>query len=117
MMSKRFQNLSLFFSILIGVLGIILLSLNFLYLWWRIPEIPLEIKEKLPFFLGSLINILRFFAFLFFFLLSPLAIFLATKSLKAQRKLAIFTIILNTINLIISVFIGWLVYGLATGAM
>jgi len=114
-MSKRFQNLSLFFSILIGLLGIILLSLNFLYLWWRIPEIPLEIKEKLPFFLGLLINIIRFFAFLIFFFLSPLAIFLATKFLKTQRKLAIFVIVLNSINFIFSIFLGWLIYGIATG--
>jgi hypothetical protein len=56
------------------------------------------------------------FGFLIPFFLSPVGIFLAVKSLNSpQRKLAIFAIILNSINLIFALFIAWLLFGLARG--
>jgi len=127
-MRKEVFNLKLVLSFIIGILGVIFLFFNFLYLYAppvahpytvceKITSAHYDFVEKLPSFLDLIFSFLAYFAFSIFFFLSPLAIFLATKFLKAQRKLAIFVIFLNSINFILSIFIGWLVYGLSTGAM
>jgi len=56
------------------------------------------------------------FAFVIFIFLSPIGIFLAVSSLNSpQRKLAIFAIALNSINLIFALCIAWFLFGLARG--
>jgi hypothetical protein len=56
------------------------------------------------------------FSYLFTPPLSFLGIFLGVSSLNSPwRKLAIFAIVLNSIDLIFALFIAWLSYGLARG--
>jgi len=118
-------SLKLIFSLILGIIGLIGLVLNYSCLFppGEIPYILSEkvckiyeamtvYNEKLPFFLRFFFSLIQF-AFLIFLFLSPLGIFLGIKSLKTHRKLAIFAIVLNSINLAFSLFIGWLVYGIA----
>jgi len=130
-MKRNIPNLKLFFSLVIGFMGIFLLTLNFLTIalgkhytythwdytiWKKIVKAYFETTEKLPFLLEFLIGLSVEGAFLFFFFFSPVGIFLSIKSLHSpQRKLAIFAIVLNSINLIFALFIAWLLFGLARG--
>ena len=112
-------------SLIIGVTGIILLIVNFSYLYGGPPgEYTTESGfKKIYSFLMSRSTILMMslvtigeFGFLIPLFLSPFGIFLAVKSLNSpQRKLAIFAIILNSLNLIFALFIAWLLFGLARG--
>jgi hypothetical protein len=115
----------LLFSLIIGVVGIILLTINFSYLYGGPPgEYTTEsgFKKIYSFIMSrSMISMMCLvtigeFGFLIPFFLSPVAIFLAVKSLNSpQRKLAIFAIILNSLNFIFALFIAWLLFGLARG--
>jgi len=112
-------------SLIIGVTGIILLIINFSYLYGGPPgEYTTESGfKKIYSFIMSRSTILMMcvvivgeFGFLIPLFLSPFGIFLAVKSLNSpQRKLAIFAIILNSLNLIFALFIAWLLFGLARG--
>jgi hypothetical protein len=112
-------------SLIIGAIGIILLSINFSYLYGGPPEeyttesglkkIYSFIMSRSTILMMSLVTVGEF-GFLIPFFLSPIGIFLAVKSLNSpQRKLAIFAIVLNSINLIFALFIAWLLFGLARG--
>jgi len=112
-------------SLIIGVIGIILLIINFSYLYGGPPgEYTTESGfKKIYSFIMSRSTILMMFVvtvgefgFLIPLFLSPVGIFLAVRSLNSpQRKLAIFAIILNSINLIFALFIAWFLFGLARG--
>jgi len=128
-MTNISNNKRLYFSLTIGIVGIIFLIVSFLY-WYGGPTeaypYPSGIlgsfkriyhflmrTSPLSYILFSLLGQLGFFISLF---LSPFGIFLATKVLNSShRKLAIFAILLNSINLIFSLFIAWLLFGLARG--
>jgi len=117
----------LYLSLVIGITGILLLSFSFLYFYGashpftipgKIADIFIKVLYQLPPFLASFLGVPVSFAFLIFLFLSPLAIFLANKAYESTKQnLAIFAMLLNIINLIFSIFIAWLVYGLTTGAM
>jgi hypothetical protein len=127
-MNKKSPNLRLIFSAIVGTIGVLLLSLNFLGIYAgppvanpsTVPEklisIHFHLMERLPFFLAVLIYYPIILAFVIFLFLSPVGIFLAFKSLNSPwRKLAIFAIALNSIDLIFALFIAWLLFGLARG--
>jgi len=119
----------LYFSLTIGIIGIIFLIISFLY-WYGGPT---EAYPYPPGILGCfkrtyhflmktsplsyiLLSLLGQFGFFIPLFLSPFGISLATKFLNSShRKLAIFAILLNSINLIFSLFIAWLLFGLARG--
>jgi len=112
-------------SLIIGVTGIILLIINFSYLYGGPPgEYTTEsgFKKIYSFIMGRFTILMMCvvtvgeFGFLIPLFLSPVGIFLAIKSLNSpQRKLAIFAIVLNSINLIFALFIAWFLFGLARG--
>jgi hypothetical protein len=127
---KNLSNKKLLVSLGIGVFGMFLVIQNFLFLQYRYEETPVGFIQKIYFSLvevyyslisQSMISMMVLvtvgeFGFLIPFFLSPFGIFLAVKSLNSpQRKLAIFAIILNSINLIFALFIAWLLFGLARG--
>jgi len=117
--------LKLYLSLIIGITGILLLSFSFLYFYgashpFTIPgkmaDVFIKLLYQLPSFLATFLSIPVSFSFLIFLFLSPIGIFLAINFLKTpNRKLAIFVIVLNSINFIFSIFLGWLIYGIATG--
>jgi len=127
---KNISDKKLVISVGIGIIGIILVVQNFLFLKYRYEETPIGIIQKMYY---SLVNMyysltsqsmismivlvtLGEFGFLIPLFLSPIGISLAVKSLNSpQRKLAIFAIVLNSINLIFALFIAWLLFGLARG--
>ena len=124
----KIGSLKLKLSLAFGASGIFLLTMNFLLLYAgppkAYPRTPLEVfkknfyevTEKLPLFFNFLLGLLTEGAFLIFLPLSLICIFLACKSLNSlHRKLTIFAIILNSINLIFSLFIAWLLFSLARG--
>jgi hypothetical protein len=112
-------------SLIIGAIGIILLIINFSYLYGGPPgEYTTESGfKKIYSFTMSRSTILMMsivtlgeFGFLIPLFLSPVGIFLAIRPLTSpQRKLAIFSIVLNSINLIFALFIAWFLFGLARG--
>jgi hypothetical protein len=119
------NNTKKLLSLIIGAIGIILLIINFFYLYGGPPgEYTTEsgFKKIYSFIMGrstilmmSLVTVGEF-GFLIPLFLSPVGIFLAVKSLNSpQRKLAIIAIVLNSINLIFALFIAWLLFGLAKG--
>ena len=128
-MRKEVFNLKLFFSLIIGILGVIFLFFNFLYLYAppvahpytifeKITTAHYHLIEKLPLPLGVFFAYLEELAFLIFLFLSPIGIFLGNRAYESTKQnLAIFAIVLNVINLIFSIFIGWVILGLTTGAM
>jgi hypothetical protein len=115
----------LLLSLLIGAIGIILLLINFSYLYRGPPgEYTTEsgFKKIYSFIMSrSMVSMMCLvtigeFGFLIPFFFSPVGIFLAVRSLNSpQRKLAIFAIVLNSINFIFALFIAWLLFGLARG--
>jgi len=120
----------LHFSLGLGIIGIPLLFLNFIYpvlggvggkeptytVWEKIANGIYYLSEKLPSFKFIDVSWCISLLFVLFLFLSPLGIFLAFKFLNSpQRKLAIFAIVLNSINLIFALFIAWLLFGLARG--
>ena len=119
------NNKKLFLSIVIGIIGSVLLIVNFLYLYGGPPgEYTTESGFKRIYsFLMSRSTILMMclvtigeFGFLIPLFLSPIGIVLSVKCFKfSQLKLAIFAIVLNLINLIFALFIAWLLFGLARG--
>ena len=116
------KNLALF-SLLIGIIGIIFLGMNLTLFFYHtetfLGEIAIlfyRVTKDLPFWARIILEGSIGFAFVIFIFLSPVGIFLAVRSLNSpQRKLAIFAIILNSINLIFALFIAWLLFGLARG--
>ena len=116
------KNLVLF-SFLIGMIGIILLGTNLTLLFYhsdtlfgKIAALFYRITNSLPFWARIVFEGGIGFSFVLFLFLSPFSIFLAFKSLNSpRRKLAIFAIVLNSINLIFALFIAWLLFGLARG--
>jgi len=128
-MRKEVFNLKLFLSLIIGILGVIFLFFNFLYLYAppvahpytifeKITTAHYHLIEKLPLPLGVFFAYLEELAFLIFLFLSPIGIFLGNRAYESTKQnLAIFAIVLNVINLIFSIFIGWVILGLTTGAM
>jgi hypothetical protein len=126
---KNLSNKKLFISLGIGIIGVIFLIISFLY-WYGGPTEAYPYPPgmlgffkkvyhslmKLSTFTYILLSLVGQFGFLISFFLSPVGIFLAVKSLNSpQRKLAIFAIVLNSINLIFALFIAWLLFGLARG--
>jgi hypothetical protein len=126
---KNLSNKKLFISLGIGIVGVIFLIISFLY-WYGGPTEAYPYPSgmlgffkkvyhslmKLSTFTYILLSLVGQFGFLIPFFLSPVGIFLAVKSLNSpQRKLAIFSIVLNSINLIFALFIAWLLFGLARG--
>ena len=130
-MKNKISYFRLYLSLIIGIVGISLVFLNFIYsvlagglggkepaytIWEKIANRIYYFSERLPPFLEFLIGIIIEGAFLIFFPLSLIGIFLSIKFLNSpQRKLAIFAIALNSINLIFALFIAWLLFGLARG--
>jgi len=119
-MNRKFQNLKLFLSFITGIIGIIILSFNFSCLCQYISPVGEKIchnlSKNLPLRLAMIVDFLGYFGFSIVFFLSLICIFLGIKFLKTpNRKLAIFVIVLNSINFIFSIFLGWLIYGIATG--
>jgi len=116
------KNLTLF-SLFIGVVGIILLGMNFILLCYhsetflgKIARFFNKILDNLPFLVGTILGYSIGFTFIMFLILSPVGICLGVKSLKyPERKIAIFSIILNSINFLFALFIAWLLFGLARG--
>jgi len=128
-MNQKILNLKLAISLILGIIGIISLIFNFSCLYHggvdyytltaKICKIykTIAYNKDVPFFLCFIFGILIEGAFLIFFFLSPLGIFLANKAYESTKQnLAIFAIVLNVINLIFSIFIGWAILGLTTGA-
>lgn len=110
-------------SLLIGILGIISLFLELSYLskyssllffstFGRTLENFLYI---LPVLLGTVLSVYFTFACILVFFLSLVGIFLAVKSSEKNRKIIYFLAILNSFNLIVSLLIAWLLFGLARG--
>jgi len=92
--------------ILIGILSLFAWEDNFL-------KFLLPLKRVIYSLIGGTI---WEFSHFFTLPLSLLGIFLGTKSLKSPRRsLAIFAIILNSINFLFALFIAWLLFGLARG--
>ena len=127
-MKKGNFNRKLTFSLIIGSIGIILLIWDFLLFYGGPPgekcytllecviKSYSDLIEKLPLYLSVFVGYTIGFAFVIFLFLSPVGIFLAVKSLNSpQRKLAVFAVLLNSINLIFALFIAWLLFGLARG--
>ena len=110
-------------SLFLGVIGIILLGMNFILLYYfsetflgKIARFFNKVIDNLPFWVGTLLGYSISFAFIIFLVFSPIGIWLGVKSLKfPERKIAILSIILNSINLFLSLFIAWLLFGLARG--
>jgi hypothetical protein len=111
------------FSLLIGIIGIISLGMNLTLFFYHtetfLGEIAISfyrVTKELPFWARIILEGSVGFAFVIFIFLSPVGIFLAIRSLHTpQRKLAIFAIVLNSINLIFALFIAWFLFGLARG--
>jgi uncharacterized membrane protein len=128
-MRENLLPFRLYFSFALGILGIPLLFLNIssvlggfggrepaYTVWEKIANHIYYFSEKLPSFKFIDLIWCISLSFLLFLFASPLSIFLAVKSLNSpQRKLAIFAVILNSINLIFALFIAWLLFGLARG--
>jgi hypothetical protein len=127
-MNKENFSWKLHLSLMIGSIGFLLLTWDFLLLYGGPPGAKcytlLECVKKaysdlirqLPFYLYILVGYVTGFAFMIFVFLSPIGIFLAIKFLNSsKRKLAIFCIVLNSINLIFALFLVWAVVGLARG--
>mgnify|MGYP001057397539 CR=1 FL=1 len=130
-MAKNTFTLKLLFLLIIGFIGTFLLSLNFLVIalgkgptythwdytvWKKTVNMYFKVTEKLPPLLEFLVGIIIEGAFLIFFPLSLIGIFMGIKSLSfSTRKLAIFAIFLNLFNFIFALFIAWLLFGLARG--
>ena len=123
------RNIFLYFALGMGIVGLLLLLFNFTY-WLGIGKPSYSVLGKFskiiyrisisyystPFFLGKFFSYLSGFAFLCFLFVSPIGIILGVKSLNSSsRKLAIFAIILNSINFLFALFIAWLLFGLARG--
>jgi hypothetical protein len=97
------MNLTLFFSHTETFLG-------------EIANLFYRITKNLPFWARIVLEGGVGYSFVMFLLLSPVGIFLAIRSLNSpQRKLAIFAVIPNLINLIFALFIAWFLFGLARG--
>jgi len=129
-MKKNFSYFQLYFSFVLGIVGVSLLFINLIYpilggfggknptytVWEKIANDIYYLSERLPSFKFIDLSWCISFLFVVFLFFSPFGIFLAVRSLNfPQRKLAIFSIILNSINLIFSLFIAWLLFGLARG--
>jgi len=130
-MKNKIPYFRFYLSLIIGIIGIFLLFLNFIYsvlagglggkrpaytIWEKIANSIYYFSERLPLFLEFLIGIVIEGAFLIFSPLSLVGIFLSIKSLNSpHRKLAIFAIILNSINFLFALFIAWFLFGLARG--
>ncbi len=99
-------------SLAIGIIGIIslfsLLSLLLpknLQMWG---ELIVTVLEKSPKFLRWILSVDFMYDFIFIFFLSILGIFLGIKGLKSSKKIvAISGVILCTIDLIFSLFLGY----------
>ena len=95
--------------ILIGILSLFAWEDNFL-------KFLLPLKRVIYSLIGGTI---WEFSHFFTLPLSLLGIFLGTKSLKSlkssRRSLAIFAIVLNSINFLFALFIAWFLFGLARG--
>jgi len=129
-MKSNNSHFRLCFSLALGIIGVPLLFLNLIYpvlggfggkepaytIWEKIANNIYYFSEILPSFRFIDLSWCISFLFVVFLLVSPVGIFLAVKSLNSpQRKLAIFAVILNSINLIFALFIAWLLFGLARG--
>jgi hypothetical protein len=105
-------------SSLIGVVTLIILAgILSLYDWFdwedNFLRFLLPLKRWFYILIGGTI---WEFSYLFTPLLSFLGIFLGVSSLNSPwRKLGIFAIALNSIDLIFALFIAWLLFGLARG--
>ena len=127
-MKKRNSNWKLTLSLIMGFIGVILLIWNFLLFYGGPPgekcytllecviKSYSDLIEKLPLYLSVFVGYTTGFAFVIFIFLSPVGIFLAVRLLNSpRRKLAIFAIVLNSIDLIFALFIAWFLFGLARG--
>jgi len=127
-MKKRNSNWKLTLSLIMGFIGVILLIWNFLLFYGGPPgekcytllecviKSYSDLIEKLPLYLSVFVGYTTGFAFVIFIFLSPVGILLAVRLLNSpRRKLAIFAIVLNSIDLIFALFIAWLLFGLARG--
>ena len=107
------MDLKLTFSFLTGICGMTLALCNLIVIMFLPVATPSNIGEiiskKLRYTLGSPSH----FLFLFVIPLALVGIFLGIKSL--QKKIAIFIIALNLINLFLSLLIAWFLFGLARG--
>jgi len=111
------------FSLFVGVTGVIFLGMNFILLCYhsetflgKVARFFNKILDSLPFLIGTILGYSIGFAFIIFLVLSPVGICLGVKSLKSpERKFAILSIILNSLNFLFSLFIAWLLFGLARG--
>jgi len=122
-MKQRNLDLKLLFSFVIGTMGIISLTLNFWGLYCLFPSGEriclifyriIDYLTYLPLPLSNALTLFLQFAFLIFFFLSPIGIFLGGKSIRtSKQKLAIPAIILNIFNFLFSIFIALLIFGRA----
>jgi hypothetical protein len=122
MKNKNLKDYSLaknaLISFIAGIIGFLLLisgsSMNYLLC----PEILASFGHFLRELSGvniffGYIGTFLYFSFIFVFFLSIFGIFCGIKSYN--RILAILAIILNSINLLLSLFIAWALFGLARG--
>jgi len=95
-MRKEVFNLKLFLSLIIGILGVIFLFFNFLYLYAppvahpytifeKITTAHYHLIEKLPLPLGVFFAYLEELAFLIFLFLSPIGIFFSKQGLRVHK--------------------------------
>ncbi len=107
------RDLKLFFSFVLGIGGLILLICNLIVEMFLPVATPSNLGEilskRIRYTLGTPSEVL----FILVFPLSLIGLFLGIKALK--RKIAILAIILNALNLLFSLFIAWLLFGLARG--
>lgn len=107
-------------SLGLGIVGVILLFLSVVVNDLVCPPFLLPLHDFLNRFswntplLGTL-WMFFYFSFIIVFLLSIIGVILGIKCLKTAKKIATFVIILNSINLLFSLLIAWLLFGLARG--
>lgn len=115
---KMSEKNNLIFSLLLGIFGIISLFFqwNSLYPFaYPSSSYVRELLEKFLHFLPLPVHYYIAFASGFVFFFSIIGIFLGIKCLNYKRNLAILAIILNLINLLLSLFISWFLFGIAGG--
>ena len=107
-------ELKLFFSLLLGIIGIILITCNLMVALFPFPgaspsNLGESISKQLLHIFGTVVQIF----FLGVMFLSCIGIVLGVKSMKQRFK--IFAIALNFFNFLLSLLIAWLLFGLARG--
>lgn len=119
----------IYISLLIGIIGFYLVLYNFLYYYEGPPSAhPVSLHklivksiedilvERTPQWISDFFYYVLGFGFIIVFFVSPLGIFIGVKFYRfSERKLVLVAILLNVFNFFFSLFIAWLLFGLARG--